>query len=354
MPRLRMFGMLIGAFLLSALFLALATSTPVNAQEPAVIGQLTLVKYVCPTNVSNTGNSVPSICSDANNPNDASVPAVAAGSSVSFLYQVSYTCPAGVIFCEPLRPISVTISDNQLPSVLPTEYGPLTDSNSDSQIDPGDVWLYKVNGQTAINLSQSGLVLPGGGPVSGCANAADGAGARPTYVNEARTTAPAISDTDSAAYCNPFTPAPSIVIVKSTNGVDANTPPGPEIQVGNPVAWTYLVTNNGNVSLSNVTVTDDRGLTVTCPKNTLALGEQMTCTANGVATEGQYVNIGTVTGQSAAGQQVTDSDTSHYIGRATSARSNRPVPIPEPVTVVLFSTGLAALSAAVAARKRKA
>jgi len=30
------------------------------------------------------------------------------------------------------------------------------------------------------------------------------------------------------------------------------------------------------------------------------------------------------------------------------------VPIPEPVTVVLFSTGLAALSAAVAARKRKA
>jgi hypothetical protein len=29
------------------------------------------------------------------------------------------------------------------------------------------------------------------------------------------------------------------------------------------------------------------------------------------------------------------------------------VPIPEPVTVVLFGTGLAALSAAVAARRRK-
>ena len=71
-----------------------------------------------------------------------------------------------------------------------TEYGPLTDTNTNGEIDPGDVWLYKVNGQTAINLSQPGLVLPGGGPVPGCANATDGAGSRPTYVNEARTTAP--------------------------------------------------------------------------------------------------------------------------------------------------------------------
>ncbi len=352
MPKFRIFGVLIGTFLLAALFLTLASSTPVRAEEPAVIGDLALVKYVCPTNLASTGNLIPAGCSDANNPNDATVPTIAAGSSVSFLYQVSYTCPAGAI-CEPLRPISVTISDTQLPSVTPTEYGSLTDSNSNNTIDPGDVWLYKVNGQSAIDLSQPGLVLPdGGAPVSGCANAADGGGARPTYVNEARTTAPGISDTDSAAYCNPF--APSIVIVKSTNGVDANTPPGPEIQVGNPVAWTYLVTNNGNAALSNVAVTDDRGLTVTCPKTTLAVGEQMTCTANGVATAGQYVNIGTATGQSPSGQQVTDSDTSHYIGSATPVRSARPVPIPEPVTVVLFGTGLAALSAAVAARRRKA
>ncbi len=32
---------------------------------------------------------------------------------------------------------------------------------------------------------------------------------------------------------------------------------------------------------------------------------------------------------------------------------SRPVPIPEPVTVVLFGTGLAALSAAVASRRKK-
>ena len=352
MLRLRISGVLIGTFLFAALFLALASSTPVSAQEPDVIGQLALVKYVCPTDVGNTGTSIPGVCSDANDPNGADVPAITIGGSVSFIYRVSYSCPTGVI-CEPLRPISVTISDTQLPSVTPTEYGPLTDTNSNGEIDPGDVWLYKVNGQTAINLSQPGLVLPGGGPVPGCANATDGAGSRPTYVNEARTTAPAISDLDPAAYCNPFIQAPSIDIIKYTNGEDANTPTGPEIQVGNPVAWTYLVTNNGNVALSEVAVTDDRGVAVTCPKTTLAVGENMTCTANGTATEGQYANIGTVTGRSPTGQQVTDNDPSHYIGRSTPTRSTRPVQIPEPVTVVLFGTGLAALSAAVAARKRK-
>lgn len=352
MFRLRISGMLVGAFLFAALFLALFGLTPVSAQEPAVIGQLALVKYVCPTDVGSTGTSIPGVCSDANDPNGADVPAITIGGSVSFIYRVSYTCPTGVI-CEPLRPISVTIADDQLPSVTPTEYGPLTDTNSDGNIDPGDVWLYKVNGQSAINLSQPGLVLPGGGPVPGCAAATDGAGSRPTYVNQARTTGPAISDFDPAAYCNPFVQAPSITIIKYTNGDDANEPTGPEIQVGNPVAWTYLVTNNGNVALSEVAVTDNRGVTVTCPKSTLAIGEQMTCTANGVATEGQYANVGTVTGRSPSGQQVTDNDPSHYIGRTTPTRSTRPVPIPEPVTVILFGTGLAALSAAVAARKRK-
>lgn len=36
-----------------------------------------------------------------------------------------------------------------------------------------------------------------------------------------------------------------------------------------------------------------------------------------------------------------------------SSNPPQPVPIPEPVTVVLFGTGLAALSAAVAARRKK-
>ncbi|MCB0065601.1 MAG: hypothetical protein KDD77_00545, partial [Caldilineaceae bacterium] len=74
--------MLIGTFLFAALFLALASSTPVSAQEPDVIGQLALVKYVCPTDVGNTGTSIPGVCSDANDPNGADVPAITIGGSV--------------------------------------------------------------------------------------------------------------------------------------------------------------------------------------------------------------------------------------------------------------------------------
>jgi hypothetical protein len=43
--------------------------------------------------------------------------------------------------------------------------------------------------------------------------------------------------------------------------------------------WTYVVTNTGNVNLTNVMVTDDRGVTVTCPQNALSVGQSMPWTA---------------------------------------------------------------------------
>ncbi len=114
--------------------------------------------------------------------------------------------------------------------------------------------------------------------------------------------------------CGPVTPPePAIDIEKSTNGEDADTPTGPIIPVGGAVTWTYIVTNTGNVDLSNVTVTDDQGVVVSCPKDTLAVGESMTCTASGTATAGQYANVGTATGEG-DGTSVTDSDPSHYFG----------------------------------------
>ncbi len=108
--------------------------------------------------------------------------------------------------------------------------------------------------------------------------------------------------------------APAIDIEKATNGEDADDPTGPEILVGDPVEWTYVVTNTGDVDLVNVTVVDDQGVAVTCPQDTLAAGEVMTCTASGIAEEGQYANLGTVTGDAPDESQVTDEDPSHYIG----------------------------------------
>jgi len=62
---------------------------------------------------------------------------------------------------------------------------------------------------------------------------------------------------------------PGIAVVKKTNDVDAEFPPGPYLVVGTPVTWTYEVSNTGTVTLENVTVTDDRGVSVSCPPDTL-------------------------------------------------------------------------------------
>jgi hypothetical protein len=116
--------------------------------------------------------------------------------------------------------------------------------------------------------------------------------------------------------CQPS--GPSIGIKKSTNGEDADDAPGPTIAVGSPVTWQYVVTNTGTLNLTNVVVTDDRGVAVNCAgQTTLAVGGSMTCTGSGVATSGQYRNLGTATAASTAGP-VSDSDVSHYFGEVPS------------------------------------
>lgn len=131
---------------------------------------------------------------------------------------------------------------------------------------------------------------------------------------------PPVTDTDPSHY---FGVSAAIVIKKYTNGEDADTPTGPQIQVGGAVTWTYIVTNTGNVTLNNVTVTDDKGVAVTCPKNLLEPGETMTCSATGRAVEGQYANIGTVIGTPPVGPNVTDNDPSHYFGYIPASLGNR-------------------------------
>jgi uncharacterized repeat protein (TIGR01451 family) len=72
-------------------------------------------------------------------------------------------------------------------------------------------------------------------------------------------------------------PTPAIQLVKTVNGEDANSPTGPRVNVGDTVTLGYVVTNTGNVALSNVTVTDlDLG-PVGCPRSVLDPDESMTC-----------------------------------------------------------------------------
>ena len=102
---------------------------------------------------------------------------------------------------------------------------------------------------------------------------------------------------------------PAIAIVKRTNGSD-----GLSILVGNQITWRYYVTNTGNVTLSKIAVSDDQGVSVSCPKTTLGVSESMTCTATGTAAAGQYNNIGTVNASDPQGDPATDNDPSSYFG----------------------------------------
>ena len=114
-----------------------------------------------------------------------------------------------------------------------------------------------------------------------------------------------VTASDSSSY---FGAAPSMTLLKKTNGVDSA-----EIPVGDSITWTYLVTNTGNVALTDVVVTDNLVSNIDCPKNTLAIAEAMTCSATGVATKGYYENIGTARANF-QGTVVSAEDASQYYG----------------------------------------
>jgi hypothetical protein len=112
-----------------------------------------------------------------------------------------------------------------------------------------------------------------------------------------------------------FGAEPGIDLAKRTNGQNAGDPPGPRILVGDPVSWTYQITNTGNVTLSNIIVQDDQQVSIACPTEKLVSDQSMTCTASGTSERGQYTNIGSVDAFPPGGlAQVSASDTSHYLG----------------------------------------
>ncbi|AKB26166.1 type I secretion target repeat protein [Methanosarcina sp. MTP4] len=122
-------------------------------------------------------------------------------------------------------------------------------------------------------------------------------GAGPSILNS--WSAP-VSTRNDGTFCAGLPAAPEIDIEKSTNGEDADAPPGPTITAGETVTWEYVVNNTGNVPLINVTVTDDQGVTPVYQSgddgdNILQPGEIWIYNATGTAISGPYANNGTVT-----------------------------------------------------------
>jgi uncharacterized repeat protein (TIGR01451 family) len=111
-----------------------------------------------------------------------------------------------------------------------------------------------------------------------------------------------------------------LTMVKRVNGDDANTAPGIAVPVGGALEFTYEVTNNGDVTVSDLMLSDDRVAEndisqIACPQTELAPGESMTCTATGTQlTADEVVNTATVTGVTPDGETVTATDVAHHHG----------------------------------------
>ena len=103
-----------------------------------------------------------------------------------------------------------------------------------------------------------------------------------------------------------LTPGPAIDLVKT--GV------APSRNVGDPITYTYLITNTGNQTLIDITLDDDILGSITVPKTTLLEAESMTATATHMITQadvdrGDVTNIADVVGTSPSGSKVRDTDT---------------------------------------------
>ncbi len=76
--------------------------------------------------------------------------------------------------------------------------------------------------------------------------------------------------------------APAVSIV--TSGAVTPTENQAAAKEGDSIAWSYVVTNTGNVPLTDVTVNDPEGGTITCVPTTLGVGENATCTGTATHT----------------------------------------------------------------------
>ncbi len=94
--------------------------------------------------------------------------------------------------------------------------------------------------------------------------------------------ASAITSTESVATIATVVAAPALSIV--TSGTVTPVENQSAAAVGNTIAWSYVVTNTGNVPLTSVTVNDPEGGTITCVPTTLEVGETASCTGDATHT----------------------------------------------------------------------
>ncbi len=111
-----------------------------------------------------------------------------------------------------------------------------------------------------------------------------------------------------------FVASPSISLVKTGTQNKTIVAPSADINAGDKINYTFAVTNTGNVTLSTVSVTDDKLGTVSgSPISSIAPGATTTLTGSHTLTQaeidsGSYSNSATATGNPPTGDPVTSTE----------------------------------------------
>ncbi len=216
-------------------------------------------------------------------------PSLLSGSGVTWSYFVSNTGTG------PLANVSVV--DDQAGVVPILQFG---DLNLNGRLDVTEVWTYVATGIVQPGAYQNigsvtaDLLDPNGMPLG-----------------------QSVMDSDPSNY---FGLMPGVAIETRTNGLDADSAPGPFLFAGNVVSWTYVVTNTGNASLDGVVVSDSQpGITPVFQTGDvnadglLDLTETWTYAATGPVLSGQQSNSGSVVA-TLGPTTVSDIDPSNYFG----------------------------------------
>jgi hypothetical protein len=118
-----------------------------------------------------------------------------------------------------------------------------------------------------------------------------------------------------ASCLNPSIDVEKFISVDGVTWLDADQLPGPDVALDATVAFRFVVTNDGNVPLASITLSDNLFDLATCTlPATLDPGVFFECTLPAQpVTAGQHTNTATATGQY-EGEVVTDSDGANYYG----------------------------------------
>lgn len=100
----------------------------------------------------------------------------------------------------------------------------------------------------------------------------------------------------------------------SVDGDAADRAPGPSLSFGEPITFTYEVTNVGSVNLWSLYLTHDgRGMVTTCPKRDLRVGDTVTCEVTASAGAGQHSSTASASAWAGDGTKASHVDAVHYM-----------------------------------------